>query len=380
MDEVSLNPIITYSNQFSASYNYNFNFFNTLFLNIVSLRKKLGDLTDFISRSNLNLQIVILNETRLKVNEVKMFNIPNFKAFHLTRDIIGGGASIFVKESFSSVYVVENFSFEKSNFLILHLERFNIFVGTIYKPPDSSLSTFLPKMDFILSKYKHLFLFGDFNVNIFNKTDSKVKSYHETVETNCFRILNSTESRMYSRLNKLCNTFSCIDHVITDDFMQYNFSLLLDSILETDHRALILNIHKQKPFIYYPIGKLFTFEKIDHQKMISDGIPRCDEIRSCDSLISKFIDTLKIYSKSITVEQKFRKPFMNKDIFIFMIIRDNYFSLTKKYPLSQLAKERLKYYRNLVVSKVRKAKREISMKKINGNLNDAKKPGNIQIV
>ena len=116
---------------------------------------------------------------------------------------------------------------------------------------------------------------------------------------------------MYTRLNKLCNTFSCIDHVITDDFMQYNFSLLLDSILETDHRALILKIYKQKPFIYNPIGKIFTFEKIDHHKMISDGIPRCDEINSCDFLISEFTDTLKIYSKTITVKQKFRKPFMN---------------------------------------------------------------------
>ena len=49
------------------------------------------------------------------------------------------------------------------------------------------------------------------------------------------------------------------------------------------------------------------------------------------------------------------------------------FFLTKKYPVSQLAKGRLKYYRNLVVSKIRKAKREISMKKIYDNLDDAKK-------
>ena len=196
MDEFSLNPTISYSNQFSASQNYNFNFFNTLFVNIVSLRKKLGDLTDFISHCNLNPQVIVLNETRLKANEVKLFNIPKFKAFHSTRDKIGGGASIFVKESFSSVNVVENFSFENSNFLVVHLERFNIFVGTIYKPPDSSLPVFLPKLDYILSKYKHLFLLGDFNVNIFNTNDRKVQVYLDTVKTNCFKILNSMESRM----------------------------------------------------------------------------------------------------------------------------------------------------------------------------------------
>ena len=56
-----------------------------------------------------------------------------------------------------------------------------------------------------------------------------------------------------------------------------------------------------------------------------------------------------------------------------MIIRNNYFLLTKKYPSSQLAKGRLKYYRNLVVSKIRASKREISMAKINENLSDAKK-------
>jgi hypothetical protein len=78
------------------------------------------------------------------------------------------------------------------------------------------------------------------------------------------------------------------------------------------------------------------------------------------------------YTTTIYKKERFRKPFMNQEIFTFIQIRENYFKLSKKFPWSLKITSRLKYYRNLVSSKCSKAKKEFYNKKFLNDSTDLK--------
>lgn len=332
MPELLISPDITYTNSFLSQANSCNLFSNILFLNIRSLRLKLLDLSDYVQVSSLKHDVVVLNETRLNDCEAKYFNLPGFSAFHATRKKLGGGASIFVKQSFSGANLLESFEFENSNFLVVHLDRHNITIVTIYRPPDSNVQSFLTKLEVVLAKYKNAFIFGDFNINLFNASDSSVKKYVHVVNFNNFCFLNSREPHMYTRLNPLRNTVSCIDHIFTDMFTDFRFEFLVESILEVDHRALLVRIFKHNPYVPKSLGKVVSIHTINHQKIIDNNLLVNLSSDSFGCLIKNFNEVLANNSNSVTFKERFRKPFLTKEIYAYMQIRQNYYKCAKRYP------------------------------------------------
>lgn len=371
------NPTITYSNSFNRACPLKYPFFNTLFLNIRSLRNRLSDLTDYVSHSPITLHLVILNETWLSKSDVKYFNLPGYSSFHSVRDKTGGGVAIFVKNSFARANPVLDIVFENSNFLVLHLENIDLHICTIYKPPAPNLSAelrnFLPQLDSVLSQFEKLFVFGDLNVNLFDFEDQRVKSYSSTVEVNGFKFLNSYDLAHYTRRDPSRGSLTCIDHVFTNRFLDYNFHFELESILNSDHRAILLRTHKLAPFRQKSLGKLLSFEKVDHQKILDSNLLQLENVESFDEMLKVFSSVVAENTIRTVVREKFKKPFMNMDIFNLMAIRHNYEFALKKFPNSQLLIGRLKYYRNRVVSEVRNAKCRLATTELRENLGNGRK-------
>lgn len=353
LDDDPLNVEITYDNNFLVRSSYKHSFFNTLFLNIRGLRSKLYDLTNYIANHDTTFHIVVLNETFLKQEDEKFFNLPGYFAFHSSREKFGGGASIFVLNSFSGANVVVNETFENSSFLLISLDSHAIRVGTVYRPPDANSSSFFQKLEQYLNNIEHLFLFGDFNFNLLDTFNKNVVNYRQTIESNGLRFLNSLESHMHTRYNQITNSFSTIDHVITDDFPSYKFHFLTESILNSDHNAILLKVFHHQRTNTIKKGKLLSFQRIDHHRIISENQLRQISSSSFEEFVNDFKTVLAKNSVTTRVKEKFRKPFMNKEIYDYMIIRDNYKKLRNKFSNSILACSRYKSYRNLVVTKLR---------------------------
>jgi hypothetical protein len=347
--------------------------FNALFLNINSLRNKLNSLSNFIKFHRATFHIIILNETKIESHEKHLFNIPFYHSFHSTRKKDGGGVSIFLLKSFSNAEESENYEYENSNFLLLKLSKFNINIAGIYKPPTSNSSNFLVRLDEMLDKYPHSYFFGDFNMNLFNPRHALVSEYTTTVESNGFHILNSRNSSMFTRHDKFHNTYSCIDHIFTDEIISNSFSFYTDNILGSDHRALLLSVVDETPTIHPPSKKHFTISTTNHEKIVNENLLDQISTDSFSNLIRELSEIISQNTKKVVIRQKFRKPFMDSTIYNYMVIRENYRALLKLYPNSLSTQERLKFYRNKVTSLIR-SKRKIENEKLFSNgMSDSRK-------
>ena len=360
-------PIIKYSNHFLTNCSYKNPFFNVLFLNIRSLRNKLTDLTDYVNLSDVPLHIIALNETWLKSHETKFFNLPGYESFHSTRIKHGGGVSIFIKKSFSEANQIESFEFENSNFLVVNLERYKLKIATIYKPPDAALDPFLNKLDLFLTKNKNAYIFGDLNIDIFKSSERRVQNYTNCVDTNNFRILNSVEPLMHTRNG------SCIDHVLTDKFLDFNYTLEIDSILEVDHKALLLKIYKKEPFKLSAQRKIMSFQTTNHKEIIDKKLFSHMDTSSFENFLQNINHVVTDNTTTTVVREKYKKPFMSPQILNYMIIRNNYKKLTSIFPLDARAKSRFNHYRNIVTAKIRKAKRELNDRNLRENMSNSRK-------
>lgn len=352
------NTEICYARTFSASSPYKNHFFNILFLNICSLRKRLNDLTSYVHTNPRKIHVIILNETRLKSNDFHLFNIPGYTSHHSVREKNGGGVAIYVLKEFSKTNTLENYEFENCNFLTVDLISHNIKILGFYKPPDSNPISFTNRLNLILDKYSDLIACGDANLNLFSSdSNSNLRNYIDCIQLNGYKILNSLDYNMYTRLNTITGTCTCIDHCISDTTSKYDFCIALDDILDVDHKALLVSIHHPHPVkSENSFGKCLTFRK-PNQIQISEALAAVDA-QTFTELITNVTNIIDANTKTIKVREKFHKKFMNTDIYNYMIIRRNFLNLSRKYPSSPYARQQYLLYRNLVVSKIRIAKRE----------------------
>lgn len=124
-----------------------------------------------------------LNETWLNENEIHLFNIPGYEAFHSVRGKVGGGVAIFVLSAFSNASLIESLEINNCNFLTVKISEFNFKICTAYRPPADDMISF-----------------ADSNIDTF-KIDSNVTKFRETFELNGYSFMNSNDKNFFTRLN-----------------------------------------------------------------------------------------------------------------------------------------------------------------------------------
>ena len=169
-----------------------------------------------------------LCETNISESESSMFDIAGYNKFILDRICNdtgklkhkGSGLAIYLHERFFSVYKREDLSLSTSNFEILcveiNLSYDKFFMLCCYRSPSGDFNNFIEKLNEILVKLNDIrdhksYLFGDFNVNLYNSNTAVCRKYLDCIFSNNFLPLISRATHFGGMQG------TCIDHILTND-------------------------------------------------------------------------------------------------------------------------------------------------------------------
>ena len=161
-------------------------YMSLMHVNIRSVQKNFSNFENYLAILNYNFDVVGLSETWLNENTLVHFKPDGYRAESICRSQkSGGGVSILVKN---------NLQYKRRDDLTINSEHIEclflelliyctksntakpssnrILVGTIYRPPNTSVERFMeslsPILDIIKNEKKISYIMGDFNINLMN--------------------------------------------------------------------------------------------------------------------------------------------------------------------------------------------------------------------
>lgn len=152
------------------------------------------------------------------------------------------GVSIYVYTSLPH-NLIDNICENDNHFLWIHLKKFSLDVGAIYKPERTNNENFLDTYSQQLEKRKRAIVFGDFNYNLLKKNQATI-NYKEMLLERGFKILNKINSAYNTR--ETSSTKTILDHVCSN-IKNHKFHLAVVDSAMSDHKHIYLEIHKYEP-------------------------------------------------------------------------------------------------------------------------------------
>ena len=187
------------SNSFSSSHNSSklLKSINISFLNIRSLNNKFIHVFKLLSDSNLDF--LVLSETwHESASSPSLISAcpPSYSFFELARAsqnplstsfFTYGGICLFYKSTFSSSKTSHpNFKFFESFVSSFKFGTLTLFIAVIYRPPSSSLSSFINDfsalLEFLYTLSFPFYIVGDFNIQFNIKTNFYTNKFLELLE------------------------------------------------------------------------------------------------------------------------------------------------------------------------------------------------------
>jgi hypothetical protein len=334
---------------------------NFLYFNARSLKTSFEEINNFLTSLRKTIHLIIITETWLKSNDAQYYNFCGFVGFHSTRESSrGGGVAIYVNRNFDCANELGKKDWNGNNCLLIELIREKTKIGVFYRQPngttDPTGSNFIEDLNSFLGSCKNAFLFGDFNFNLFHSS-ALIERYKDIVTLNNFQFLNSSSSDFPTRINYSTKSFSCIDHIFTDHFDNPDFNQFTISYFDlvADHKALCLTISKQNQVTSSTSSNFFKM--VNHSKILSEKLIEQLIPDNFEKLVEDISDLISSNSIKVKFNNGFRKPYISKEIFKFILIKRNFEKLKKKYPLSTYVNEKWKFYRNKVSNLSIKAKK-----------------------
>ena len=217
-------------------------------VNIRSCRKNFDELLTMLNVLKNIFAIVILTEIWLTTETDFGFSLNGFDSFNLYRNTYGGGIKVFVNSNYEAV-VLNDFTgigeCYESLFLDIKHGEYNFVLGTVYRPPSISITSFttafFPKIVSLMESHKNINVFGDFNINLFNplKLGSIDDFFNEFISYSFVPlILKSTRDTPENPITK----HSLLDHIWSN-----NNDILSSFVLDyqlTDHKPTVALINK----------------------------------------------------------------------------------------------------------------------------------------
>jgi hypothetical protein len=349
-------------------------FLNCLYLNAQSLRNSLNDLQDFIDSMDFEIHVVLVVETWIKSTEKDFFNLRNYKSFHSVRqNSIGGGASIFLLDSYDTGNVLYEDSSNNNNILLLNLLTHNLNIALCYRQPNNKADLnghmFFETIDNLLSSHNKLYFFGDVNLNLF--LDSfQMQEYKTLVNSNGFTFINSLSQHFPTRVNERFGSSSCIDHIFTD--MHFHKNTLNHSLFYFDnlgdHKNMILSISDKSDFKMHKPSQ--TFMRIDNEKILRSKLLNDISLLDFNEYVHHVYSIISQNTKKIIGKRRCKKPFMTSEILSLISIRNKYLHLKAKFPHCDTFAIRFRHYRSLVRKKISLVKKSFYDKKFQDNVNN----------
>ena len=209
--------------------------------NVRSFNRNFDNLALFLSNIKHSIDIIVLSETWFV--EEMCVNVEGYVGHHVCRaDKIGGGVSIYVRESLKCTYLSEYSKIgEYGEFCVVELSlnernQFNslTIIGT-YRPPDTSFQLFSAYLSNILSELcnKTIVLCGDFNVELLTEEEN-ADFFNSLYSYNLFPLIT-----IATRISE--TSAKCIDQIWYNKLnVSFSGSFITDV---TDHYPVFVVLH-----------------------------------------------------------------------------------------------------------------------------------------
>lgn len=311
----------------------------------------------------------MLTETWIKSQaDVISSEIENYHHYYNFRnDRIGGGVSIYVHNSLNH-NLIEDHYVGGNNYLWIHLQKYCIDVGVVYKPGDTKPNEFLEVYENQLQKTKRALIFGDFNFDLL-KPDKTTIKYKETLKGAGFKILNKIDKLYCTRDSTSCKTI--LDHSCSNLKNEKFLFSIIDSPL-ADHKQIYLELKK---FVNEKRQKL-QYSAIDYSKLFKSVES------SINTLESENYENLNNYIKDKICENKVEKikylnqpqdDWIDKTIMNGIRERNELWRKLKQYPKNTNLHTDFINKRNWLSKTIKKTKHLFYKKAFNKCINKPKK-------
>lgn len=343
------------------------------YINMRSIARRMSQLEAAIAALPFRPDVVVVAETWIYDAEAPFFNLPGYTSFHSGRPLgssRGDGCAVFVDEILSP-NLMESIFIADVSIIVVALPSIGTKIVGIYRPGKTSSQIFLPLLDDLLSRHKHAIWLGDFNINLRDSGSEETREYIQTLNTNGFIPLNSTDPAYVTRLSNGMGT--TIDHVVTD-VLNKKYLLAVTDNAEADHQNIFLLLPKNpnNP----PTLKDYSLKILNHQAVSRSPLWTSIENHTNFNDISHSLSTLISENTSIITKRSrgsYTNPWISRAIIEAIHFRDLLARYVRRFPQNPMLSLWHSQCKKDIVRQIRRAKKDFCNEKIAGSLQDSKK-------
>ena len=351
-------------------------------LNAVSLPKHRDEINRIINSTKLD--IIGISETNVKKQTpMDVIKIPDYNFFHKNRDHKErGGVGIYVRDNLPARYLHINYEQTQPELVIIEVEinKIKVVIAVMYKSPSTSYKVFSDIYDilaFKTSKYKHIIILGDLNIDHL-KTESPAYNFFTSNVNELFCLTQMIKEP--TRITKTTSTL--IDLILVNAPENVKFSGVVDIPGISDHCLIYMAYAFKKPKFKPKMITRRDFKNFSVNDFKSDmkNAPWANIYAVEENDIDNQVTILEnIYSDIIEKHAPFRTfrvtkppaPWMTNKIKQLMDARDKVKNKFNK-DRNPVTFETYKVLKNQVNHEIRKAKITNFNEKINNKITNSK--------
>ena len=371
--------------EFNNTFSYNPDNISLLHINSRSLNKNFEYFENLLhSLNNFPFSVIGISETWLHQNSPDMFNLPNYKFIRADREgRRGGGVAFYIDQSLN-FKIRSDIKLKQAESLFIEINNpnlKNVIIGLLYRPPDFNCELFCDEFDLYLHKLgnenKHIFLLGDFNINLSPLSDN-------SNSTNFMQLMYSygflSTINKPTRINPHSSTQ--IDNIFSNVHNKKHTGGILCSEI-SDHLPIFLSCECK---LYSPNSLHEPFYRKESKRNIEllkqdlflEGWVDVYNINDVNTAYEHFNEKLLFYyekniplCKSKNKRNKPRNPWITKGLLKSMQTRNRLYKLHLRNP-TDTNLNTYKIYRNKLTKLIRTSRRlhfSNRIEKANANTN-----------
>ena len=294
------------------------NILSMMHLNTRSLNNKFDSFKQLLNSLIVPFQIIGLTETWLNDTNDDLYKLDTYDFVNVNRTSkCGGGVGIYIKKGIQykirrDLNINDENIIESAFIEIINLQKKNIIIGVIYRPPNSNFNLFENEINKILSKTdkenKICYLMGDFNIDLLKSESCDfARRFLEQLLTSSYIPLILKPTRITQ------HTATLIDNIFTNDTEVIDFSS--NGIIFSD-----ISDHLPVVHVRYVAAPTETIQKNEYIFKRNFN----------DSNTQSFINTIKSLSWEKVIYNNNEIESYNEFFNIFSATFEKNFPLTKK--------------------------------------------------
>ena len=390
LKECKLNSSSEFHNTLKEK-NLNTNNFSSLFSNIDGNQSNFDSFAAELNCLQHKFSVIGIAETNTNPQLQNLYNIPEYNSFYqetYNGKKKGTGVALYIHSSLNAT-IIGSLSQTTKNlesiFVTINNKAHPITVGAIYRPPSGDLNEFSNEMKSILDKIttKHVYIMGDFNINLHDMSNSSSIAFEDIVLTSGYSPLIST----YTHQKPNCKT-TCIDNILTKNFedilytgtvetaISHHFPVFQFSSIETNP-----NFNTEAYVQHYDFCKSnLEIFNLELTKSLESNPKAYTEFSVFNDIIDDTIDaTCKLKQPKTSKRNSKNNPWITTSIIESVKTKHNLFKQWKKTKCKQNPNgdrklyKKFSDYRRHLKKAIKYAKSNYYHNKISENCGDMKK-------